>query len=94
MSISGLYQKMSLISNFYTSPLVCKIMTFMVAKNVGLSFYYGIRDFKNQPYPITHLLENVMFGLIYGMGEALFWPICIVWTMDEIAIYCRKKLMA
>jgi hypothetical protein len=83
-----------IIEKVYTAPLVCKIMTFMVVKNIGYSFYQGIRDFKNQPYPMTNLFGNMIFGFIYGMGEALFWPLALVSMMDDIAIYCRKKLMA
>ncbi len=75
-------------------PLSCKIMGFIIIKNMCSGIYLGISEFKSSSKPITNLYDRIMSNTFTGLYEALFWPISLPYTitneLDNVINYMRK----
>ena len=83
------------INSFYEAPVINKIMTIMLVKNVGYGFYIGIKNFKSSERPVTQLFDSVFSYTIWGFVEATFWPLTfthlITSELDRFAKFLMDK---
>lgn len=81
-------------SKFYDAPIPCKIMGLLLAKNVLIGVYYGVREFKTHEQPITNMYDQIISNTIWGVIEAFLWPITfphsVLSSLDKVVNHFRK----
>jgi hypothetical protein len=81
-----------LFYNIYKAPISCKIMGFIIIKNVVYGFYQGTKKFNIKQRPITYLYESILMNGIWGCVEAFFWPITFPYAILDLFDYSLNMI--
>jgi hypothetical protein len=73
-----------MIYNIYQTPTSCKIMTFILCKNLVYGFHQGMCHFTSKGKPITYLYESILVNLAWGCVEIFFWPITFPYSILDV----------
>ena len=82
--------------NIHKAPNSCKIMSFILLKNIGYGLYYGIQKMNDKDKPVTYIYESMVVHGMWGCFESFFWPITFPYSILEIfdntVLLIRDKL--